>query len=407
MAVLDSTSFASFLKVQYPPHKIQEMVYKNNPLLAMLSKMEKFGGKNLPVPILFGNPTGRSKTFSSAISNQNPSQVKDFVLTRSQDFAVASIDVQTLKASEGDAYAFASAVTTEMDGAINQLSRAIAIDLYRSGSGSRGQLSASTTLASTTLPLRQPEDVTNFEKGMVIVLSGTDGGGTVRAGSLTITGIDRDTGVLTVDQNISTAIPAATVNDFIFAIGDYDLAIKGLLAWLPSTAPTAGDNFFTVDRSADVSRLAGIRYDGSAQPIEEAIIGAINRVSREGGSPTHCFMNFKRWNELVLSLGSKVNYIEEAVKTGDAYINFRAVMVHAPKGVVKVIADQNCPNDRAFLLQLDTWKLYSLDKVPHIEDSDGLKMLRLSSSNAVEIRVAYYAQLGCNAPGYNANIKLA
>ena len=59
------------------------------------------------------------------------------------------------------------------------------------------------------------------------------------------------------------------------------------------------------------------------------------------------------------------------------------------------------------MLQMDTWKLYSLGKAPKILDHDSLKMLRESSSDAVEVRVGYYAQLGCKCPGYNVNIKLA
>ena len=41
---------------------------------------------------------------------------------------------------------------------------------------------------------------------------------------------------------------------------------------IPSSAPTAGDSFFSVDRSADSTRLAGIRFDGSSLPLEEALI---------------------------------------------------------------------------------------------------------------------------------------
>jgi hypothetical protein len=58
------------------------------------------------------------------------------------------------------------------------------------------------------------------------------------------------------------------------------------------------------------------------------------------------------------------------------------------------------------MLQLDVWKLYSLGKAPRILDADGLKMLRESSADAVEVRAGYYAQLGCRAPGWNANVKL-
>jgi hypothetical protein len=33
-------------------------------------------------------------------------------------------------------------------------------------------------------------------------------------------------------------------------------------------------------------------------------------------------------------------------------------------------------------------------------------MLRVYNSDAAELRVVSYAQLGCNAPGFNANVKL-
>lgn len=402
---LDMTTFDAALKQHYTSDRIANMVYKDNALLAMLPKMENFGGKNLPIPIIYGNPQGRSATFSTAQANKTSTQITDFVLTRARDYSVASIDNEVLEASKGDANAFMEAATTEIDGAIHSASRSLAIALYRTGSGSIGRMS-NAAFATPVIQLSQIEDVTNFEVGQTLVLSSTDGGGVVKAGTMEIVGVDRDLGTVTVNGNISALVATAAQNDYIFVEGDYDKKVKGLLAWLPSTAPTSGDNFFSVDRSADVTRLAGVRYDGSAMPIEEAIIGAIHRVSREGGRPTHCFMSYEKWDELAKALGTKVQYIDDVVKSGDAVLNFRTIMVHGPKGQVKIVADQNCPSDRAFLLQLDVWKLYSLGKAPRIFDADGLKLLRESTADAVEVRAFYYAQLGCRAPGYNSNVKL-
>lgn len=44
---LDMVTFASALKAHYTNDKIENMVYTDNPLLAMIPKMETFGGKNL------------------------------------------------------------------------------------------------------------------------------------------------------------------------------------------------------------------------------------------------------------------------------------------------------------------------------------------------------------------------
>lgn len=404
--MLDLTSFAAALKQHYTQDRVENMVYRDNPLLAMMKKYESFGGKNLPIPIIYGNPQGRSADFANAQSNKTNSQLKDFVLTRSKDYSLASIDNETLEASKGNANAFLEAATVEIDGAIQSITRSLAVAMYGTGSGSIGRIAASTTIASPTIQLSDVEDVTNFEVGQTLVLSTANGGGTVKAGTAQIVGVDRDAGTVTLNDDIDNLVATAAVNDYIFVQGDYDAKIKGLEAWLPSTAPTSTP-FFSVDRTSDSSRLAGIRVDGSALPIEEALVKAANRVAREGGRPDHVFMSFSKFNDLVNSLGSKVQYVQEQVKAGQGYVGFQTIMIYGPRGTIKVIPDQNCPSDRAFMLQMDVWKLYSLGKCPRILDTDGLKMLRESNADAVEIRVGYYAQLGCKAPGFNANIKLS
>jgi len=348
------------------------------------------------------NPQGTSAAFATAQANKTNSQIKDFVLTRAKSFTLASIDNETIDASKGDANAFMEALTVEIDGSLHQAARSLAIDLYGTGSGSLGQLSA-TSGVTTLITLSDIESVTNFEVGQKLVLSTANGGGTVKTGTITVTGVNRDLGTVTVSPSMATLSAVGAVNDYIFREGDYDQRLKGLQAWLPASAPTGGDNFFSVDRSVDTSRLAGIRFDGTNQPIEEVLIKAASRVAREGGKPNYCFVNYAKFAELENALGSKVQYID---LKANAEIGFRGVVINGPRGPIKVVPDANCPGNKAFMLDLSVWKLYSLGKAPKILDTDGLKMLRESNANAVEIRIGFYAQLGCNAPGYNAVISL-
>lgn len=400
---LDLTSFAAALKQHYTSDRVENMVYRDNPLLAMMQKYKQFGGKNLPIPIIYGNPQGRSATFSTAQANKTNSQLKDFVLTRNSDYSLASISNEVLEASKGNSNAFMEAATTEIDGAIQSATRSLAIALYGTGSGNIGRISSSTVLASTLVVLTNANDITNFEVGMKLVVSATETGGAVKAGSVTISGIDRDAGTITISATLNVAIPTVAANDFIYVQGDYDQKIKGLRAWLPDAAPSSTP-FFSVDRTADVTRLGGIRFDGSAMPIEEALIAAASRVAREGGKPDYCFMDYSKFADLEKALGSKVQYID---LKANAEVGFRGIVINGPRGPIKVIPDQNCPSDRCFLLQLDVWKLYSLGDAPKILDADGMKMLRDSNADSVEVRVGYYAQLGCRAPGFNANVKLS
>lgn len=357
----------------------------------MVPKMTDFGGKNLPIPIIYGNPQNGSATFATAQAGVSTSQLKDFVLLRSKDYSLAFIDNETLEASKGNANSFLDAATTEIDGAIHSCARSLAVALYRSGSGSLGQISAGSSVGTATITLSDLESITNFEKSMVLQASATDGTGSVRSGTVTITALDRDLGAITVSGNWSAGIPAIATSDFLFRNGDYNLKVKGLQAWLPNTAPTAGDNFFSVDRSSDASRLAGIRFDGSAMPIEEALVKAASRVAREGGKPEYCFISYTKYADLENALGSKVQYIDMKV---NAEIAFRGVQINGPRGPIKVVPDVSCPGDRAFMIQMNVWKLYSLGKCPQILDTDGLKMLRQATADGVEVRIGYYAQLG-------------
>ena len=394
------TNFAAALKQHYTNERIENMIYKDNPFLAMVSKYEQFGGENLKLPIKWGNPQGRSAVFAMAQGNKYASSISAFLLTRNHDYSLASIGNEVLEASKGNANAFMEAATTEIDGAIESATRSLAIALFGDGGGSIGQLLADPG-TGLTFTLLQIDDVTNFEVGMNVGAYTAATGGTVRSGGFRlISAVNRDTGVVTV----SLAIDAAwEIDDFIVPEGDYDLMVKGLDAWLPSTAPTSGDSFFGVDRSADSTRLAGIRFDASSLPLEEGLIGAAARVAREGGKPDTCFVNYSNFADLEKALGSKVSYVDVKI---NPEIGFRGILIHGPRGPIKVIPDQNCPNNVAYMVQMDVWKLYSLGKAPKILDSDGLKFLRESTADAVEARIGYYAQLGCRAPGWNVRIAL-
>ena len=409
MASLDMTSFASALKQHYTDEKIENMVYKDNPLLAMISKYEDFGGINLKLPIKYGIPQGRSATFLDAKNNATSSKYEAFLLERVKNYCIAYIDNETLEASKGNANAFIEAATNEIDGAIESITRSLAIGLFGDGSGSIGVVGSTYSSTDTSFTLATIEDVTNFEVGMSLVTANATTGAETNVADVTVTSVNRDTGVIGLSGTVG--FNAAVANDYVFPEGDLSASagtdnlkmISGLNGWVPASAHTSA-TVFGVNRSVDPTRLGGIRFDASSLPLEEGLIGAASRVAREGGKPDVCFMNYSNFADLEKALGSKVSYVDVKVKPE---IGFRGILIHGPRGPIKVIPDQNCPNNAAFMLQLDMWKLYSLGKAPKILDSDGLKFLRDSTADAVEVRVGYYAQLGCRAPGWNVRVKLA
>lgn len=397
------STLAPALKTLYPSNVIENLTYKDHPFYAMVPKFESFVGENMKIPLIYGNPQGRSASFANAQANVTNAKLKAFFLTRVSDYSIAQITNEALLASKGNPGAFVEGLKLEVDGAMGSAGASDAHSLFEDGSGVIGKLDATTNLASTTIILDDVDSVVFFEVGQKLKLSATKGGGSVRAGSLTVVGVNRSLGRVTVDTNISTAIATATVNDFISVEGDYDSKMKGLGAWLPQTAPTFGDNFFGVDRSTDTQRLAGHNEDLSALPIEEALIEADKLICRDGGTPSHIFVNYSKYADIEKALGTKVQYVDHNM--GD--IGFKGLRVMGKKSVISIYADQNCQADRMYVLQMNTWKLCSLGKAVMILDTDGNKNLRMSSSDSVEIRIGGYKNLACYAPGFNGNFKIA
>jgi len=396
------------LKQIYVPGYMNDVCYKDRPLLAMLPKYEKFGGRNMPIVLEYGHPAGRSQVFATAQANATPSLFEDFLLTRVHDYGVAQVDSETIYAMEGDTYAWVRGMASQIDGILNQTARNLHIMAYRNGSGIRGTVLAGTGTA--TLTLTNPEDAANFEVGMSI--DGCTGAGAPHGTPDTISAINRITGVLT--STLATW-PAAILNgDNLFVEGDYTAAasvnmVSGLEAWVPTAAPGAG-LFFGVNRTFDITRLGGLRYNAAALTIEEGLNNAANLVAAHGGKPSHVFMNFTNYNDLINSLGAKSTYqpvqVYSSHKGTGGVIGFEGVKLIGPKGPITVVPDNACPVDIAYMLQLDTWVLASAGPAPRIIDTDGNRYLRVNNADQVEVRVGYFGNIGCKAPGYNVNIAL-
>lgn len=412
---MDLTQFDAALKQYYTKDRIINQVYMDNPLFALMPKMESFYGRNLPVVTIWGDPQGRSASFSRAQTRGALTSAKldDFLLTRVKDYSIATVDGETMEASADDMGAFLDAATVEIDGALNELTRSHAIDQYKSGYGERGQIVAGGSVSGTTLTLSNPDDITNFEVGQeldaytgltgAVKAYGTSGNG------LIVTAINRTSGVLTFAFNADDAtngIPTIAAGDYLAVRGDHSgstlVKLAGLEAWIPASAPTSS-LFFGVNRAQDTTRLGGQRLVGTGAPIEEVLTEGAAIVAREGGKLTHYFMNFDKYTELQNSLGSKVQYIDLKV---NAEVAFRGIQVNGPKGPINVVPDQNCPSNRIFGLNMPTWKLYSLNSAVRILEHDGLMLLRQGSSDGVEIRCGSYAQMGSRAPGHNINIQV-
>ena len=419
---LNLVTVSEGLKEHYQDFRIKNMVYKNNPLLGLLPKYTNFTGSDMPIPLRYHDPQRRSATFSLAQGNKSTSGLERFLIKRVHDYSFAYIDGETMQAARGDSGSFIRYLTMEIDGAMNSLTRSLAVSLYRDGSGSIAKQSGAAVTATgkwDVITLASSEDVTNFEVGMQVVASANTG--TNPGTAVKVTAVDRANGTISLGA-VGTATPTAgaastggfDAGDLIFQEGDFTAAavsdskklkIVGLDGWLPKDAPGSSDSHFGVNRSSDATRLGGVRFDGSSMPIEEALMEGASLVARDGGAPDVAFCDYKTYVSLEKSLGSRVRY--NSVSSPDADIGFSGIELVSPSGTMKIIPDQNCIADTVFLLQMDTWQLASLNACPQFLDADNNRILRDAGEDAYECRLGYYAQLACYAPGFNCRINLA
>lgn len=404
MSDYDLSSYSAALKTFYDDQKMVDMVYAENPFWAMVPKSQEFPGSQYPVPVISQSATS-SASFAYAQSDQYAAQPSTFQVTRKKRYSVATLDNETLEAGATSAGAFMEPATYAIDRAIRAMVDGIAQGLFRSGTGSQGQITGAPSTGVCTLS--NATDIVFYEVGQTLQAVATDGG-TPRAALGYVIAVNRGAGTFTVSD---TAIGGAagtpsgwTTSDYLLVRGDNNLQIAGLSGWLPSTAPSSSDSWFGVNRSTDVTRLGGVRYDGSSYNIQEALINGAQLLSREGGRPTHGIVQHQWYGALINALGSKVQFVD---LKGPGTIGFRAIEMYAANTSIKILADRNCQAATGYLLKLDTWKFRSMGMAPKVLTYGATnEWLRVTNQDAAELRYGFYGNLMTNAPGWNANVTL-
>lgn len=432
-----SASSVSVLKELYVDDQsfMKDLVYAKNPSMALVPKDESvdgLAGKYIPCPIQFGEPQGRSHTFLNAQGNQTPNQYDSFFVYIIQDYQLVTITNLLIEQTRSNAGSFVDEMKREMDGGIKNLSNNMAFEQFGSGTATRGFIGSAITNPSAGIyqfTLANIQNVVNFEVGMTIQSSATDGGAVKPTGTPlvpdlgSVSSVQRDLGIIqfTVLQGapqtdwalndaitVQGDIPAAGGSGFgpIGQTGSF-LAASGFLAWVPLADPGLTDSFWGVNRSTDPTRLAGLRYNASSFTIEEGVVNALGFANREGADPDVMVLNFNSYTALENALGAKVQYVD--IKHQEADIAFEGIRFHSAYGYLTVYADRNATAQQGLCLTMDTWKLRSLDKAPHIltYGLEGLEGLRVGNSDALEVRIGAYYNYTCNAPGWNLRIQLS
>lgn len=428
MAAFDLLGSAEPLhKRFYDDRRVYSMAYKNRPLLAWLPKKtgvvggSPFGNARggYQVPLTIDDIAGESARFASAKTARDGNSHIVWDMNRVKRYATATIDGETIDSMTGVG-AFMEASRPLMNSSINQVSNSLAYMAYHDGSGVRGQV-ASKSGNVLTLTSASSYQARALSLKRTLVSSTTTGGGTLdgEGTGTKITAIELNVGgqaKITVAS--STNISA---DDYLFVLGDYTatgentVCYDGLGSWGPAPAGvTSGDDFKGVDRSVWKEKL--LMLHGTVPLQSTAGDGSFIRAIREQcavvnaneGNPEVLFVSPARWAQIESDLASQSRY-EMMMKDEPfkGFTGFDSIVVNAAGGKINVVSDPFCPPNNGYLLQRDTWELFSTRRIPGPVSRDGSTFHRLEDADEVEFRIGGYGNIACRAPGHNMVLNFA
>lgn len=415
---------------------MKDLVFNRNPALALIDKDETemgLAGKYFPIPVMSDTGAGRSANFGNAQQYQTAPQTQEFNVTRVQNYSLATLTGDFLRASAQNIGAFMPGAELNVKSAFQSIGNDLAHDIFGDGSGQRGTYGLGAgSISGGIITLDAASMSLQFAVGMALVsysISGLTPTQSTSAAIGYVIAVDTSAGTVAVSAtqggaagtptNWSTSFPyLAQVGDVNFVSNGLSsanmLKVAGFGAWIPSTAPGGSDNFFGVNRSVSPTKLAGLRFNGVNESIQDALIDSVNQLAANGseaGDPDFIFINPTSYQVLVKQLTSQGVYQMIKAKINDEVnISFKALVLPTANGEIAIIQDRNCPAQTAYIITLKTWKLRTLGKCPQFLTYPGFYDqlgIPVPGNDAIQLQIGYYGNLTCNAPGANAVVTLA
>ncbi len=258
-----------------------------------------------------------------------------------------------------------------MDSAVVGLQKKVLTQIYRTGTGSVSTVStasgASASASNFYLPLANTLDINSFEIGDVVVASAADGG-SLRSGSATVTGLDLNTGSLVTTTTWSTAITSLTTGDYIYRCsadasnGGAAQVLQGYLAWSPASTAALTVSFFSVTRSVNQGKLAGVFYDNSTtgSSYTEALLQTAKQVQSNGARKKLKLIIMHPDDRTVLESENSTKILynkggDSAMKAGDLQIGFGEAALMTSWGPVIIKTSIFAVAKLAMFVSPETW----------------------------------------------------
>jgi len=395
MAIIQTSDAQAISKEYYASGAFHIAAYEENPGMGTAKKV-KVTGKYYDFPIQYGYSSNRSRDAATALAKANKADFVEFNVPTVSSYNAKDID-QKAMAEVKDEGAFVDLLTNTIDGIGKDLGNGVGEDLYNSRGAWIGRVGSS-SFGVTTITLLNPSHVTRFYVGQVLRTSTADGlSGALKAGSVTLVGVDRDTGTLTASGNWSAGIATIAQNDYIFPQADFGIGRAGLQDWIPDSTSGLGTAFYAATRSADPTRLAGCRQAVSTGvDVITAMRSLVSRIGREEGKPDTAYMSWDMLADMETQLETKT-YIELPAK--DVEVGYEAIKVTVGGRRLEVMPDRSCPDDHIYIGKRSTLELiHSQTELVKMDDTDGEILSRNAASYSYDMRGSSYSNYVVRQP---------
>ena len=369
MAISANASILAMLKVYYKKEGIQNLLFRNSPLLKKIKK-ERVEGKEQRFAAMYSRGGAAGGDFTAA-KNQaaTVAQTAEFCVTPGQLFSVYSMNAKEVAASRSNAGAYMRVGGAKMFAASESFRKTLAAALYGTGYGElcavpSGGFSLSTGDGNS---ITLPEDaIMKIDVGSkLLIKAAVTTAETSAKNTLTVTKINGTTVTCT-----ATADTDAAEGDIVSLAGSMSgsspLLPVGLGAWLPVVKKRTGadwttyiaTSFFGVDRSVNPDRLAGAFYNGTgaSETKKSCIMKLIKTLRRQGSLCDMIVMNDSDFLDFSAELET-TNTFFTATSTKEkktANTGFSEITAAFSTNYIEnCIDDCYCPKGRFYILSSD------------------------------------------------------
>lgn len=373
MAISTEASIKAMLKVYYKKNGLENLLFRNSPLLKKMNKDAVQGKKqNFSAMYARGGAAGGDFTAAKAQAS-TVAQAAEFEVEPGQIFSVYAMNAKEVAACKSDAGAYMKIGGAKMFAASESLRKTLAAALYGSGYGELCAVPSAgwTFTASTAADITLPEDaIMKIDIGTKLVVKATKATAETSAkNTLTVNAINGTT--VNVTPSTSTAGASGDIVCLAGSMNGNDPILPvGLDGWLPVNRTGLNTKFFNVDRSVASDRLAGAKYVAATnEKKSSAVTQLIKKLRRQGSLCDMIVMNDTDFLEFAKEIETTNTYLS---KIGEGNGKKKATVgisdisaAFSSNFVESIIDDPYCVAGRFYVLSSDAvawWGYTNSDK---------------------------------------------